>query len=213
MPSTTFQRRFSRPAATAVRSARSESGPRNASPRNTIRTLPRRTYRSTSGGKARCVHSAQYGHWSSAYSTSVTGAFGLPSALPLWGIPSRMEGSGSEGEAAPSSAPKRPAAGASSWCSMGHRPFGISDLQQADLAEVDVREGVRDERVEALLIDLHVEDGAPTGRHGDRLDTALEAGHVTVRPCSVEDRPHDVEVRVQRRAGGDDPEADGLTGI
>ena len=95
---------------------------------------------------------------------------------------------------------------------MRHRPFGMPDLQQADLAKVDVREGVRDERVEPGRRSsrrrrrLH-------RRHGDRLDTALEARHVSVRPRSVEDRPDDVEVRVQRRARGHDPEADGLTGF
>ena len=42
--------------------------------------------------------------------------------------------------------------------SVGHRPLGVADLEQADLAEIDVREGVGDERIEALLVDLDVED-------------------------------------------------------
>jgi hypothetical protein len=40
--------------------------------------------------------------------------------------------------------------------SVGHRTLGVSDLEQAHLAEVDVCERMADERVEARLVDLHV---------------------------------------------------------
>ena len=53
-PSSTSQRRFCRPAASVTRSARTESGPRKARPRKTMRTFPVRTYSSTSTGRV-CV--------------------------------------------------------------------------------------------------------------------------------------------------------------
>jgi hypothetical protein len=55
----------------------------------TIRSFPVRTYSSTRIGSVPRAHSAQYGHWRSAYSTSVTGAFGSPSAAPDCGIPAK----------------------------------------------------------------------------------------------------------------------------
>ena len=63
-------------------------------------------------------------------------------------------------------------------CSVGHRALGVAHLEQADLPQVDVREGVAEERVETLLVDLHVEDRAAAGGHRDRLDAGLE-----VRSC------------------------------
>ena len=53
--------------------------------------------------------------------------------------------------------------------SVRHRPLDVADVEQADLALVDRRERVRDERVEARLVDLDVEDAAAAGRHGHRL--------------------------------------------
>src|SRR5688500_4329510 len=47
--------------------------------------------------------------------------------------------------------------------SVGHRPPRLADLQQPDLPQIDMREGVRDERVEARLVDLHVEDRSAPG--------------------------------------------------
>src|SRR4051812_41471000 len=58
-------------------------------PLNTSRTRLVRTYSRTRTASAPRAHSPQYGHWTSAYSTSVTGAFGEPSAFPCCGIPAR----------------------------------------------------------------------------------------------------------------------------
>ena len=87
----------------------------------------------------------------------------------------------------------------------------VADLEQSDLARVDRREGVRHERVEARLVDLHVEDAATAGRHGHRLHAVQRVlrVHVGERVGRVEDRPDDVEVAVERGPGVDDPE--GLT--
>ena len=79
-------------------------------------------------------------------------------------------------------------------------PCGFPDLEQADHPEVDGGEGVADEGVEALVLDLHVEDRAAAGRHADGLDAALEPRQVLVHPRAVEDRADDVEVDVQARA-------------
>ncbi len=57
---------------------------------------------------------------------------------------------------------------------MARRARWVSHLEQADLAEVDVREGVTDEWVEARLVDLDVEDRTASGRHDDGLDALLE---------------------------------------
>ena len=94
---------------------------------------------------------------------------------------------------------------------MAHRPLDVADVEQPDLSEVDAREGVAHERVEAGLVDLHVEDAAPACRDERGLDVALELRHVSVDPRSVEDRPDDVELRVVARPGVDDPEADSLS--
>ncbi|TML16866.1 MAG: GAF domain-containing sensor histidine kinase [Actinobacteria bacterium] len=95
-----------------------------------------------------------------------------------------------------------------------HRPLRVPDLEQADLAEVDVRERIGHERVEAGLVDLHVEDAASARRHLHGLDAVLRRpGDLRVRPGSVEHRPDDVEVRVERRPGRDDPEADAFARI
>ena len=73
--------------------------------------------------------------------------------------------------------------------SMRHRPRRVPDLEQPDLSEVDVREGVRHERIEAGLVDLDVEDAAAAGRHLHGLHAVLRrARDVRVRPGSVEDR-------------------------
>ena len=64
-----------------------------------------------------------------------------------------------------------------------------------------MREGVADERVEALVVDLDVEDAAAARGHDDRLHAALgRAGHVAVHPGAVEDRADDVEVRCRASA-------------
>ena len=97
--------------------------------------------------------------------------------------------------------------------SMAHRPGELADLEQPDLAEVDVREGVRHEGIEARLVDLDVEHGPAAGRDADRLHAPLELRHVAVHPGAVEDRADDVEVRVEGRACGHDVESHGLPGI
>ena len=50
-----------------------------------------RTYRSRIVGKTLRWYSAQNGHWRSANSTIVTGAFGEPSEMPDCGMPFRAE--------------------------------------------------------------------------------------------------------------------------
>ena len=45
------------------------------------------------------------------------------------------------------------------------RPLGVADLEQPDLAEIDVGERVADERIQALVVDPDVEDAATAGRH------------------------------------------------
>ena len=72
---------------------------------------------------------------------------------------------------------------------------------------------MREERVEARLVDHDVEDRAAAGGNADGLDAGLEPGHVLVDPGPVEDRADDVEVGVEARAGRDNPEADGLAGV
>ena len=71
---------------------------------------------------------------------------------------------------------------------------------------------MREEGVEARLVDHDVEDRAAAGGNADGLDAGLELGHVLVDPGPVEDRADDVEVGVEARAGRD-PEADGLAGV
>ena len=45
----------------------------------------------------------------------------------------------------------------------------VADVQEPHLALVHRSEGVRDEGIEPGPVDLHVEDSAASGRHGDRL--------------------------------------------
>src|SRR5690349_3441418 len=89
---------------------------------------------------------------------------------------------------------------------MRHRPLHVADVEQADLPEIDGGERVTDERIEARLVDLHVEDAAAASRNHGRLDVALILRHVRVQPGAVEDRAHDVEVDVEAGPGVDDPE-------
>ena len=72
---------------------------------------------------------------------------------------------------------------AGGW-SVAHRPLHVADVDQADLAHVDGREGVGDERVEAVLAEMDVEDGAATGGDGHRL----RAGQHVVGSPSVQAR-------------------------
>ena len=82
-------------------------------------------------------------------------------------------------------------------------PADLAGLEETDLAKVDVREGVADERVETGLVDLHVEDRAAARRNEDCLDALLwRVGDVGVHPRAVEDRADDVEVGVERRSCG-----------
>ena len=97
--------------------------------------------------------------------------------------------------------------------SVAHRSGRVPDLQQTDLAHVDARERVRDEGVQALLVDLDVEDAAPTRGDGHGLHAPLVLAHVAIDPGAVQDRADDMKVRVERRPGRDDPEADGVTGV
>src|SRR5215831_2274648 len=218
---------FSAPAATTLRSASSESAPRNASPRKTRRTRPLRTYSDTIVGSAARAHWAQYGHCRSAYSTSVTAARGLPSAAPCCGMPANSEGCGGAAALVASLAPTwlatiRAAASAAALprtktkrlrVLMRHRPLDVSDVQEADLAEIDGGERMAHEGVEPRLVDLDVEDAPAAGRDERRLDVALVVRHVRVHPGAVEDRADDVKVGIEARARVDDPEANGLTGI
>jgi len=66
---------------------------------------------------------------------------------------------------------------------MRHRSRNVADVEQADLALVDGRERVRDERIEAGLVDLHVEDAAAAGRHGHGLHAVerIVRAHVSER--------------------------------
>ncbi len=91
---------------------------------------------------------------------------------------------------------------------MRHRPLWIADLEQPDLAEIDVGEGVADKRIEALDVELDVEDAAAAGRHDHRLHVPQRRVRQTaVAPGAVEHPADDVEVDVVRRPGRDDPEA------
>src|SRR5438445_13251403 len=94
---------------------------------------------------------------------------------------------------------------------MAHRARDVADPEPSDLSFVDARERMRDDRVEPGLVDLDVEHTAATGRDERSLDVPLVLAHVPVQPRPVEERADDVEVRVQRRAGVHDPEADGLS--
>src|SRR5215211_4720183 len=97
---------------------------------------------------------------------------------------------------------------------MAHVPLRVPNLEQPDLAEVDVREGVGDERVQTLLVDLDVEDAGAARCDAHGLDALLRrVRHVGVDPRPVEDRADDVECRLERRARGDDVEAGGLAGL
>src|SRR5919108_2436931 len=92
----------------------------------------------------------------------------------------------------------------------------VADLEEPDLAHVDAREGVADERVEPRLVYLHVEDASTPGGHRDGLDVALRVGgvrQVTVHVRAVEDRPDDVEIGVEARPRGHYPEPDDLARI
>src|SRR5918994_5875682 len=84
----------------------------------------------------------------------------------------------------------------------------LADLEQPDLAEVDARERMAEEGVEARFVDLHVEDGTASCRNTDGLDPLLPAAHIRVDVGTVENRPDDVEVGVEARASGHDVEAD-----
>jgi hypothetical protein len=46
-------------------------------------------------------------------------------------------------------------------------------IEEAHFAELHAREAVRDERVDARLVDLDVEDAAATGGYNGRLDLVL----------------------------------------
>ena len=66
-------------------------------------------------------------------------------------------------------------------CLVRHRPLDVTDVEQADLALVDRGERVGDERVEARLVDLDVEDAAAAGGHGDRLHVVQRVGRGSCR--------------------------------
>jgi len=46
---------------------------------------------------------------------------------------------------------------------VAHRSRRVADLEQANLAEIDVGERMADERIGAYVVDLDVEDAAATG--------------------------------------------------
>ena len=85
---------------------------------------------------------------------------------------------------------------------MRHGAVDLADLEEADLTEVHVGEGVADEGIKAGLVDLHVEDGGASGGDEDRLNAVLRrVRDVGVDPGPVEDRSDDVEVGVEGRTG------------
>src|SRR5262245_46095815 len=61
----------------------------NGNPRNSVLIFPGRTYSSTTLGKNSSVYKRHAGHCGSAYSMSVTFAFGEPRTRPSWGMPLR----------------------------------------------------------------------------------------------------------------------------
>src|SRR6188508_2166950 len=89
---------------------------------------------------------------------------------------------------------QRALVGTTSW-SVRHGALRVPDLQETDLAHVDAGEGMADERVEAFVVDLDVEDAAAARGHVDRLDAVerVRRAHVAVRIGGVENRADDVE--------------------
>ena len=71
------------------RYALTESSPMNGNPRNSVLTVPGRTYSSTTVGRNSSVYERHAGHCGSAHSTSVTSASGEPSTLSPCGMPVR----------------------------------------------------------------------------------------------------------------------------
>src|SRR5215207_8272093 len=80
----------------------------------------------------------------------------------------------------------------------------LPDLEQTDLPEVDARERVAEEGVEARLVDLDLEDAAAAGRYAECLNVLLPAAHVGIDVGAIEDCAYDVEVGVKARTGGND---------
>ena len=105
-----------------------------------------------------------------------------------------------------------PAGGRRGSALVAHRPGDMADVEQADLALVDRREGMADERVQPGLVDLDVEDAAAAGRYLRRLHVVQMLRQVGVDPGAVEDRADDVEVGVDARPGIHHPEAHGVAG-
>src|SRR3954454_11900437 len=104
---------------------------------------------------------------------------------------------------------------ASGGPSVAHRPLGIADVQEPNLALVDRGEGMGDERVQAGLVDRDVEDAAAAGWHRDGLDSVQCTGwaHVAERVGGVEYGADDVEVGVDRGPCVDDPEANQIARV
>ena len=82
---------------------------------------------------------------------------------------------------------------------MAHRPVHVPDVEESDLAFVDRGERMRDERVEAGIVDLDVEDPSTSGRHCHGLHAVerIVRAHVSERVGGVEDRSDDMEVGVE----------------
>jgi hypothetical protein len=105
-----------------------------ASTRRSTGTGDLRTPRASPGlldSPAHCRSGESRRGWREAAPGGSRSLFGSEAARPISG----RRGRGRRGV-------RRRAAGASSWRSMGHCPFGIPDLEQADLSKVDMCEGV-----------------------------------------------------------------------
>ena len=76
---------------------------------------------------------------------------------------------------------------------MRHRPVRVPDLEEPDLTHVDAGEGVRHERVEAVVVDLDVEDASAAGGHITVWTPCCGVPVMSRRPRRVEDRADDVE--------------------
>jgi hypothetical protein len=95
---------------------------------------------------------------------------------------------------------------------VAHGAGSVPDVEEADLSELDAREAVRDEGIDARLADLDIEDAATAGRDDGRLDEVLRGvDEIGVQPGAPEDGADDVELCVETRPCVDDPEADGLS--
>ena len=112
-------------------------------------------------------------------------------------------------------APAAPGAdGRETGLASGSSSRHVADVDQADLAHVDGGEGVGHERVEAVLVEVRVEDGAAAGRHELTVWAPFSTCVVVaVRPGPSSSVPTTWKSVSKRRPGGDHEEADGLADL